>query len=469
VKQRIAITAVVIASIFMQRGVLGQSSPRQMEMAECPFAREEWAANLNAECRWLIVPERRDHDDDRWVRLFIVILRAPQPSGRPPLGLLHGGPAESALLRMVRGASRQPLARDIVIYDQRGAGLSQPDPCPAYPTTAAECAAFMRTDHIDPAAYSTPANVLDLMDLRVALGYDRWDLYGASYGSRLAQEAMRRDPHGIRSVILENPVPPGAEIAEAPLTTQRALERVFAACHRSATCHGTFSHPMEDFLAVFDTLVRTPVFVPPPDTTGDQAVLDAEGFAPAIRRLLRSREGIASLPLLLHELRSGDRVRAAGELFRLARSGGGDPVRAAFWLVNCYDQFGPVYRARLDSIRSMAWPPLRGLGGSLAECPVWQESFAAPEDFQPVKSDIPTLVVSGEFDPRTPLEFGRRIAATLSRSYLFEMPGETHGGGPTGCRAAILAEFLQDPEHKPDGSCIPNMPAIEFLTAWQGM
>jgi pimeloyl-ACP methyl ester carboxylesterase len=103
---------------------------------------------------------------------------------------------------------------------------------------------------------------------------------------------------------------------------------------------------------------------------------------------------------------------------------------------------------------------------NLQQCALWQTRFATAAEGAPVVSAIPTLVLTGEFDARTPVEFGRRIASTLSRSYVFELPGETHGGQPTGCRAAILAQFLANPERLPDASCIGQMQPLEFLTRW---
>jgi pimeloyl-ACP methyl ester carboxylesterase len=177
------------------------------------------------------------------------------------------------------------------------------------------------------------------------------------------------------------------------------------------------------------------------------------------------REGIASLPLLLYELRSGDRLRAARELLRLAE-GTARADRAVFWLVQCFDQHGAGYGARLDSVGMLVWRPMRSLRDNLQECPTWQTRSAAPAERAPVASDIRTLVVTGEFDPRTPIEFGRRIASTLSRSHVVELPGETHGGRPSACRAAIMAEFLNDPAKQPDASCISRMQPIHFRTTW---
>jgi pimeloyl-ACP methyl ester carboxylesterase len=485
--RRIA-TVIALASVALGGAILAQPRTPRLEAAECPFAREGWAAPVKAECRWLVVPQDRDRVDGPSVRLFVVVLRPAQTSTQPPLVMLHGGPGESALLPMVRGAARRgPPHRELVIYDQRGAGLSEPDPCPAYPSRvhelhanevlgstrsdaleaiARECVASMRARDIAPAAYSTTANAADLVDLRLALRYERWDLYGASYGARLALEAMRRDPRGIRAVVLENPLPPGPESAEAPMSTQFVLERVFAACGRSAACNAAFPRLEQTFLAVFDTLSRSPVAAPAAEASTQRPALDGEGLVNGTRRLLRSRDGIVRLPLLLHELQRGDRSRAAHELVRLADASPGRPVRASFWLVQCHDQYGPAYRARLDSVRASVWRPLRGMRDNLQQCPLWQTRFATADDGAPVMSEIPTLVLTGEFDARTPIEFGRRIATTLSRSYMFELPGETHGGQPTGCRALILARFLDNPERLPDGSCIGQMPPLEFLTQW---
>lgn len=471
-----------------ESSLLAQPRTPRLEATECPFAREDWAAQVKAECRWLVVPQDRNRVDGPSVRLFVVVLRPDQTTAQPPLVMLHGGPGESALLTMVRGAARRgPPRRELVIYDQRGAGLSEPDPCPAYPsrvqelhanellggtrsdalrTIARECVGSMQAQDIAPTAYSTTANAADLVDLRQALRYERWDLYGASYGARLALEAMRRDPGGIRAVVLENPAPPGPESAEAALATQFVLQRVFAACGRSAACNAAFPGLEQTFFAVFDTLTRSPVAVPTAEGGTQSPALDGAGLVNGIRRLLRSRDGIARLPLLLHELQRGARSRAAHEFVRLADASPGRPVRATFSLVQCYDQFGPVYRARLDSVRSRVWPPLRAVRDNLQECPVWQNRFASAEEGAPVVSDIPTLIVTGEFDARTPVEFGRRIASTLSRAYVVELPNETHGGPPMGCRAAILAQFLDNPERSPDASCIGQMQPLGFLTRW---
>lgn len=466
-----------------------QTPARSLESADCPFAGEAWATGVNAECRWLVVPESRASNNGPTVRLFVVVLRADSPAALPPVVMLHGGPGQSALIPMVRGAATVAARnRDRVFYDQRGAGLSEPDPCPAYAQrtqeltrgqaayesrtadrsalvqVAHECVSGMRARGLDPAAWNTGANAADLADLRRALEYEQWDIYGASYGARLALEAMRSDPRGIRSVVLENPFPPGAE-PQSALATQNALRRVFAACARTPACNSIFPSLDQTFDAVYDTLRRSPLLLSRSDGTTNQSTLDGDDFVLAVRRLLRTRDGIASLPLLLSELHRGDRQRAAQELVQL-QQGAGLATRAVFWLVQCYDEYGQDYLADLEDVRARASRPFRNLRDNLQECPIWQSRFAPPESREAVASDIPVLILTGEFDARTPVEFGREIAAAMPHAHVFEFPGETHGGRPAACRASVLEQFLADPQRRPDGSCITRMSPFEFRTAW---
>src|SRR6266540_598744 len=170
---RLLAIATALTSITPHGAIVAQMLTRLHDPTECPFAHEEWAAGVKVECRRLVVPQSRNREDTTTLRLFVVVLRADRPSGKPPIVMLHGGPGESALLPMARwGRGQGPLDRDIVVYDQRGAGLSEPDPCPAYTTrlrnrettdaiggatrgalqdVARECVTTMRARGIDPA------------------------------------------------------------------------------------------------------------------------------------------------------------------------------------------------------------------------------------------------------------------------------------------------------------------------------
>jgi pimeloyl-ACP methyl ester carboxylesterase len=365
----------------------------------------------------------------------------------------------------------------VVIYDQRGAGFSEPKLCPAYDTVGdagltearRTCIAELEAQGVDRRAYNTAASVADLIDLRRALGYESWDVYGMSYGARLAQEAMARDGRAIRSVVLASPVARGfSSQAEQPLSTQRALGRVYAACARQASCRDAFPTVEQDFYAVYDDLTTSPIPVPivRPDSGRDTVWLDGRRLVGDIRNqlLYRVRVGVARLPLLLHELHAGDRARAAREI--VGEGAGGPPDRALRALINCADHAtsGTVYRRTLDSVNAVARPPFRRVLDR--ECEQWLPHLRDEAMPAPVRSGIPTLILTGDFDDRTPTELARRIAATLSHAYLVEFPDEGHDTRPSACHASIVAQFLEYPTRQPDTSCVATIAPIWFTVAW---
>jgi hypothetical protein len=99
----------------------------------------------------------------------------------------------------------------------------------------------------------------------------------------------------------------------------------------------------------------------------------------------------------------------------------------------------------------------------LEQCPTWHSRFASDANHELVRSDVPALVLTAEFDDRTPTEHGKRIASALKNSYHFELPGVIHGSGIVdGCGESIVLQFLQNPNRKPDVSCIASMPRVKF-------
>jgi pimeloyl-ACP methyl ester carboxylesterase len=480
--------AALIAPVLLGAAthLAAQSGVPRLEPGECPFDRSAWARDIKLECAWLVVPENRAHPAGPTVRLAVAVVRAKNPT-TTPLVMLHGGPGLSGL-RIFAASSDMARNRDVVIYDQRGAGYSEPKLCPDYGVvddsarrlrTFAEreklwdandraCVASLRAQGIDPAAYNTLASARDLIDLRKALGYTLWDVYSPSYGARLAQEAMRQDPRGIRSVVMASPVTLGpARHAEIALSIQRAIERVWKECAAQASCNAAFPNVRDDFYAVYDELSRNPVRVPVKRDSSvvDSVWIDGRSFLRTIRNDILGRPGrLARLPLLVNELRRGDRARATEMLVSYAPTGGATNQQVLIHLVNCYDIYGRAFRAARDSANALAHPAFRG--EQLDDCPIWQTRFADPSEHEPVRSDIPTLILTGRFDDRTPTDQARRIAATLSHAYLYEFPNEAHDARPVGCHMSILMQFFENPFRAPDASCIAAIPPIPFATSW---
>ena len=315
---------------------------------------------------------------------------------------------------------------------------------------------------------STAASGADLIDLRRALGYAEWDIRGTSYGARLAQEVMVRDRRGIRAVELASPVARGfPSRAEQPLSTQRAFERLFAACALQPSCHDAFPNVEQDFYASYDELTKSPVPVPVTSLDGptNTAWIDGNRLVAYIRDRMLSRLQISRVPLLLREVRSGNHLRAAREI---AGDGSVSQVltgRVVRELVTCYDGYGPDYRRSLGLVNALVRPSFRR--GDHRECEAWLPRFGDASTQTPVPECIPTSILTGYFDDRTPSDQARRIAATLSRVYLVEMPNEGHDARPGPCHMAIVTQFFDDPTRRPDTSCVGTIAPTPFVTTWE--
>ena len=260
-------------------------------------------------CRSRAIDATRRRSASRW-RSF----GRSEPNGAPPLVLLHGGPGaagDPALLRRRRDEA-VPRHRDVVIYDQRGAGFSEPKLCPGYESVAESaynlrdgaekdtrlrearraCIAELDAKGIDRLAYNTAASAADLIDLRRTLGYVSWDIRGGSYGARLAQEAMVRDGQAIRSVVLASPVARGFPYRlnnhSRPSEPSNAL---FAACGLQPSCHDAFPNVEQDFYAAYDELTKSPVPVPitRPDGRSDTVSVDGDRLVADIRERIGQR------------------------------------------------------------------------------------------------------------------------------------------------------------------------------------
>ena len=481
----LALTLLLPASVASQQGTA------RFERGDCSFIQAAWAREVAMECGWLVAPEVRSRPEGRTVRLPVMVLRASKPDGSPPLVMVHGGPGGPGGIQtwapaIARGPMRE--GRDVVVYDQRGAGLSEPKLCPQHADSltqtrwlesqdereefwdsfARSCVALLRSQGIDPAAYNTTTNGEDLLDLRRALGYAKWDVYGGSYGGRLAQEAMRRDPEGIRSAVLASSITrsPTSRIEES-LVIQRAFERIFAACATKPTCAQAFPTLEADFYALYDELEQKPFIVRfEREGVADSLPLDGRRLVTRLRDVInRNRR---RFPLLVHELRSGDRMRAARMLVGDGVQGYAYDAQVLNNLVHCYDEYSPALQPAADSVEATLRPPFRRRINR-SDCLIWLDRFADSTDRAPVRSDIPTLVLNGHFDDRTPPEHGKLIAATLSHAYVYVFPNEGHGNRPLGCHESILRQFLQDPTKEPDASCIEQLPAWEFITSWDSL
>jgi len=221
-----------------------------------------------AQCGTITVPENRAQPGGRSIDLFVAIMPANTLSPAPdPLLILAGGPGQAAstLAPFAQSLNAIRRTRDIVLIDQRGTGRSAALSCRAFTPDdraefeldplpkAGDCLAELTARGVDPAQYTTTAWVEDLETARAALGYPRVNLWGGSYGSRVALEDLRRHPDRVRSAVQDGVAPPALRITlDVWRTRDAALDDIIAACRTSPACAKAFPDPA----ATLDELSR---------------------------------------------------------------------------------------------------------------------------------------------------------------------------------------------------------------------
>ena len=252
-----AVAALALATLVGGCGD-GSSAQRSLPLSECRLPRLPMAA----QCGELDVPEDRARPDGRRIRLFVAVLPANTLTPkRDPLFILAGGPGQAAsylgpFAAQLNGVRKD---RDIVLVDQRGTGRSAPLTCAAFKfderdidaaleldpvPRARACAAELAAQGVDAAQYTTAAWIADLDAVRAALGYDRINVWGGSYGTRAAMEYARRHPDRVRSLVLDSVAPPDMRISlEIWPTRDAVLDDVLAACRASAACREAHPDP----------------------------------------------------------------------------------------------------------------------------------------------------------------------------------------------------------------------------------
>ena len=352
--------------------------------------------------------------------------------------------------------------RDIVLLDQRGTGRSSPLECTAFAPEdgivaalqldplpkATACAAELAAKGVDAAQYTTAAFVADLDAVRAALGYDRINLWGGSYGTRAALEYMRRHGTRVRSAILDGVAPPGMKtLVDVWPARDAALAALIAACGQSPSCRA--AHP--DLAA---TLAAIGARLGPDGR--DVALVDprtgeARAFRLSYDHVLAALQPLLYLPELQSLAPEAIDRAAAGDfspLLALAEFVTNDLDRqtntALHYSVTCAEDAPRVTPA--DRVQALAGVRTRMLAErALAVCAVWPRGTAPADAATPVRSDIPVLILSGSLDPVTPPANGTEVAATLPNSRHIVARGYGHIVSPHACGPRLIAAFVGDP------------------------
>ncbi len=439
---------------------------------------------LTVRCHWLEVPADRERPGAGTVRLAVAVLESPTAEADDePIVNLQGGPGFPSISNLEGFVNEaEELGRDVVIYDQRGIGLSEPLlKCPEqedavvgnlgrdepyeveladFRAAVTTCRARLIDQGVDLDQYDTEISAADLADLRVALGIERWYLWGPSYGGRLALATMRSHPEGIAGAVLDSVYPPSGATVEAVLgAAAGAVDALVAGCAADPTCAA--EHP--DFAATIDEIQQQYNATPFEGTVdlGEPRgnvpiVITGDDIYAGLAFALRDTDLISQLPTIAADLVRGE----TGIIPVVAQEAVPFATRAAagvLYSVDCAD----VGDLDADASAAVVDDPGRAAGLITYQghtfCDEWDVAPLDDAFREPVRSDIPALVLAGTYDPITPPAYSRAAADALTDATYVEFEGFGHVVGlGTECSTALIATFLDDPEAGLDMSCVPT-------------
>jgi pimeloyl-ACP methyl ester carboxylesterase len=447
-----------------------------LQFAPCTLSATGLPATIAAQCGTLAVPEDRAKPAGRRIDLAIALV--PSTAKRPqsdPVFMLAGGPGQSAResFPAAAGAFRELLRdRHVVLVDQRGTGGSNPLACrapadepavdePDANTAAARqfAAQCLQALDADPRFYTTSDAVLDLEAVRAAIGAEQLNLVGISYGTRVALEYLRRHPARVRSVILDGVVPPELALgSEHARNLEASLDAQFERCAAEAVCAQRFGSPRAALAALLEALDHHPQSVryrDPLTHEWQDGTLTRDVVAGVVRLFAYVPQLSAMLPQSLAEAAAGrtDVLMAQG---RMIESLVGEQINQGLQLsVSCSEDADRLHVDPADANTLMGTAFVATL---LAQCEAWPRG-RRPADFnEPVRSDRPVLLLSGEFDPVTPPRYAEQVLTHLPNGRHLVARGQGHNVMVAGCAPRLMARFVASADARSlDASCLERL------------
>ena len=470
-------------SILLAVGLLSLGFQSQaIELKECRIGAKSSPNKVKAECGTLSVPENRENPS-RMIDLNIAIVRTKSTEKKlDPVIMLAGGPGQSSIETYpgTHAAFRNIRKdRDIVLVDQRGTGGSNKIACNFDSSLSeqlqqdvelqlSELKKCVDNLEADTRYYTTPESIKDLEEVRKALKIEKWNLLGISYGTRKASTYMKMYPDAIRSVILDGVVPhqePLAQSHEANLIN--ALRKQFAQCDAQPACKETFGDVEQQMWKLIESVEnQSPVVRIQNPLTGeyDELTLTKEYVAIALRLFSYSANSMNLLPLMIAKANHGQYETVASQAVMI---GGAlqEGISNVEMSIICAED-APFYTFKSAPDNNLFGDNF--LNRTVKACEIWPHIKADDSFKEPLSSDLPVLLLSGELDPVTPPEFAELAMQTLSNSQHLIAKGQGHNVFPQGCMPRIISDFFNEPESELDIDCMQDFDYNPFFINMMG-
>jgi pimeloyl-ACP methyl ester carboxylesterase len=466
--------ALALAGMILGASCWCSAAAETLPLTQCRLEHPLKVTSVEARCGTLTVPLDRSRPNGEKIALHVAVVPAlNRRSTSAPLFLLAGGPGQGAADMYVAqsGAfARINRDHDIVLVDQRGTGRSSALIC-EYPEDWQEPADPMPALRLATQAclgkygdrvrfYTTSIAVQDLDAVRAALGYEQIALYGASYGTRVAQLYMRRFPTRTHAAILDGVTYPEQIIGpDTPKDGEHALQLIVARCKASQECAAVYP----DLQLELDALLKQ--FGPqrvditlddPNDGSSRQIDFTRSILGAALRFLSYSATQASLLPALIHQAGHGSFAPLAAQTIMSTRQVSDQLAAGMQYSVLCSEDAPFIAAAAIDrTALAKTYQGTDQIDAMLEICKLWPRGPMDADLHSPLHSDVPTLLLSGEADPVTPPADAERAARGLTVKRLLVLAGEGHGQLNVSCVPRLMAVFLNsaDPEGL-DAACL---------------
>lgn len=418
------------------------------------------AGSVGTQAAWCTpfdVPEDWSAPAGRHIHLHVAIVRSTATHRQPDLvTFLDGGPGGAATEDFPAiAAALAPLneRHDILLLDQRGTGGSQPLTCPgdeqqnhdiSDSSELLEQCLQSVSDKADPRQYTTTVATRDLEAVRQALGAPLLDLVGVSYGTRMAQQYAARFPQAVRSVVLDSAVPNELVLgSDFGRSLEQALQALFQLCTDDSVCHQHFG---DSYATLYELRARLrdhpqQVTLNDPNSFQTQRVpMSADDLVGIARFYAYNPLTAALLPLMLHEAQHGNyspllsQKRLLNDTLGTELSGG---MALSVLCAEDADLLHPDPEEAATLMGSGEYDRIQ------RACSIWPHGDRPADFHEPWHSDLPVLILAGQYDPVTPPDYARRIVANLTRGRVLLAAGQGHSVMTAGCMPRLMKQFVE--------------------------
>jgi pimeloyl-ACP methyl ester carboxylesterase len=413
---------------------------------------------------------------------FIVIPAIKKGSRLSPLFYIEGGPGAAASASVgffADSANPYRQDRDIVLIDARGTGNSNPLHCLStqeknnlqeqfdemYPETAVIQCRDSLSKFADLTQYTTPNIIKDFEEVRKWLGYEKVSLMGLSYGTRASLVYMRMFPESIDKVVLISAVTTYAHMPQYHAAfAQQSLNMVFDDCAKDPACSKAFPNLKTEFEQLRE---KFPFSYQLYDDNGKITNISIPWYAfhTKLRSMLYSPGSIRRVPYLIHQTWLG-KIETFADLFPKRKDTDLFIADGLYLCVTCAEDVPYIEDDKINSLTTGTFLGTYRIEQQRRACKLWPRGEIPDDYLKPVKSSIPTLILSGSFDPVTPTSMAKEIASTLSNSKLIIIPDMAHsfeGLENESCADKIMLDFLNGVKNI-NTECITTMKRGTYKT-----